>query len=149
MRRQVTIALQMCFPISRYRCYDRVTFHSHFHVVPCVVHSSETPSTRTNADTHTLYQCEAEGFRRITPMMDRPDAMALYKVRLEADKSSCPVLLSNGNLVNKGDLPNGRHFTEWVDPFKKPSYLFAVVAGEDDDACFMLGRCWYLVCRYN
>jgi aminopeptidase N len=75
-------------------------------------------------------QCEAEGFRRITPMMDRPDAMALYKVRLEGDKKTCPVLLSNGNLVNKGDLPNGRHFTEWVDPFKKPTYLFAVVAGD-------------------
>jgi len=75
-------------------------------------------------------QCEAEGFRRITPMMDRPDAMAMYKVRLEADKKSCPVLLSNGNLVNSGELPDGRHFTEWVDPFKKPSYLFAVVAGD-------------------
>ena len=75
-------------------------------------------------------QCEAEGFRRITPMLDRPDAMATYKVRLEADKKACPVLLSNGNLVNQGDLPDGRHFTEWVDPFKKPSYLFAVVAGD-------------------
>ena len=75
-------------------------------------------------------QCEAEGFRRITPMLDRPDAMALYKVRLEADKKACPVLLSNGNLVNQGDLADGRHFTEWVDPFKKPSYLFAVVAGD-------------------
>ena len=75
-------------------------------------------------------QCEAEGFRRITPMMDRPDAMAMYKVRLEADKKTNPVLLSNGNLVAKGDLPNGRHFTEWVDPFNKPTYLFAVVAGD-------------------
>jgi aminopeptidase N len=75
-------------------------------------------------------QCEAEGFRRITPMLDRPDIMATYKVRLEADKKSCPVLLSNGNLVNKGDMADGRHFTEWVDPFKKPSYLFAAVAGD-------------------
>ena len=76
-------------------------------------------------------QCEAEGFRRITPMQDRPDVMASYtSVRIEASKSACPVLLSNGNLVAKGDLPGGRHFTEWQDPFKKPSYLFAVVAGD-------------------
>jgi len=75
-------------------------------------------------------QCEAEGFRRITPMLDRPDVMARYTVRIEADKKSCPVLLSNGNLVTKGDLGEGRHFAEWEDPFPKPSYLFAVVAGD-------------------
>jgi len=115
-------------------------------------------------------QCEAEGFRRITLMQDRPDVMARFAprttlavrssacgcaqlrkhdappkkimcdcvdlcvchecsytlVRIEACKKACPVLLSNGNLVSKGELPDNRHFTEWQDPFKKPSYLFAV-----------------------
>jgi len=75
-------------------------------------------------------QCEAEGFRRITYFTDRPDVMAVYTVTLKADKSSCPVLLSNGNLVAKGELPDGRHFATWHDPFKKPSYLFALVAGD-------------------
>jgi len=75
-------------------------------------------------------QCEAEGFRRITPMMDRPDVMAKYKVRIEAPKKECPVLLGNGNLVESGELENGRHFAVWEDPFPKPSYLFAVVAGD-------------------
>ncbi|GFO62604.1 aminopeptidase N [Geomonas paludis] len=75
-------------------------------------------------------QCEAEGFRRITYFTDRPDVMAVYTVTLRADKASCPVLLANGNLVDRGDLPDGRHFAVWHDPFKKPSYLFAVVAGD-------------------
>uniref|UniRef100_C6DY63 Aminopeptidase N n=1 Tax=Geobacter sp. (strain M21) TaxID=443144 RepID=C6DY63_GEOSM len=75
-------------------------------------------------------QCEAEGFRRITYFTDRPDVMAVYTVTLKADKESCPVLLANGNLVEKGDLADGRHFATWHDPFKKPSYLFAVVAGD-------------------
>ncbi|WP_224984318.1 aminopeptidase N [Geomonas agri] len=75
-------------------------------------------------------QCEAEGFRRITYFTDRPDVMAVYTVTLRADKATCPVLLANGNLVEKGDLPDGRHFAVWHDPFKKPSYLFAVVAGD-------------------
>jgi len=75
-------------------------------------------------------QCEAEGFRNITFFQDRPDVMATYTVRLEADKATCPVLLSNGNLVGAGDLPDGRHWTQWVDPFPKPSYLFALVAGD-------------------
>ncbi|MBU5612108.1 aminopeptidase N [Geomonas azotofigens] len=75
-------------------------------------------------------QCEAEGFRRITYFTDRPDVMAVYTVTLRADKASCPVLLANGNLVEKGDLPDGRHYAVWHDPFKKPSYLFAVVAGD-------------------
>jgi aminopeptidase N len=73
-------------------------------------------------------QCEAEGFRRITWFPDRPDVMARYTVTLEADAQAFPVLLSNGNLVEAGSLPGGRHFTRWVDPFPKPSYLFAVVA---------------------
>ena len=79
-------------------------------------------------------QCEAEGFRRITYFLDRPDVMASYSVTLRADKAKYPVLLSNGNLVAHGALddgPNGaRHFAKWVDPHKKPSYLFALVAGQ-------------------
>ena len=79
-------------------------------------------------------QCEAEGFRRITYFLDRPDVMASYSVLLRADKARYPVLLSNGNLVAHGPLddgPNGaRHFAKWVDPHKKPSYLFALVAGQ-------------------
>ncbi|MGV8805862.1 MAG: aminopeptidase N [Polaromonas sp.] len=75
-------------------------------------------------------QCEAEGFRRITYFLDRPDVMASYSVLLRADKARYPVLLSNGNLVEHGPLPDGRHFAKWVDPHKKPSYLFALVAGQ-------------------
>lgn len=74
-------------------------------------------------------QCEAEGFRRITYFQDRPDVLSIFSVRIEADKSKYPVLLSNGNLVETGDLDNGRHFTAWHDPFPKPCYLFALVAG--------------------
>ncbi len=74
-------------------------------------------------------QCEAEGFRRITYFLDRPDVMAMYTVTLRANKAQFPVLLSNGNLVEQGDLEDGRHFAKWVDPHKKPSYLFALVAG--------------------
>ncbi|WP_418903847.1 aminopeptidase N [Comamonas odontotermitis] len=74
-------------------------------------------------------QCEAEGFRRITYFLDRPDVMAMYTVTLRASKALFPVLLSNGNLVEQGELPEGRHFAKWVDPHKKPSYLFALVAG--------------------
>jgi aminopeptidase N len=75
-------------------------------------------------------QCEAEGFRRITYFLDRPDVMAVYRVTLRADKARYPVLLANGNLVEQGDLDNGRHFAKWHDPFPKPSYLFALVAGK-------------------
>ncbi|MGB3072179.1 MAG: aminopeptidase N [Ottowia sp.] len=75
-------------------------------------------------------QCEAEGFRRITYFLDRPDVMASYSVTLRADKAKYPVLLSNGNLVDEGELEGGRHFAKWQDPHKKPCYLFAVVAGQ-------------------
>jgi aminopeptidase N len=79
-------------------------------------------------------QCEAEGFRRITYFLDRPDVMTSYSVTLRADKALYPVLLSNGNLVAQGALEPGlngaRHFAKWVDPHKKPSYLFALVAGQ-------------------
>ena len=76
-------------------------------------------------------QCEAEGFRRITFFQDRPDVMATYQVRVEADKASYPLLLSNGNEVGKGEASDGkRHWASFVDPFRKPSYLFALVAGD-------------------
>lgn len=75
-------------------------------------------------------QCEAEGFRRITYFLDRPDVLARYRTTIRADRASCPVLLSNGNLVETGELADGRHFAVWDDPFPKPSYLFALVAGD-------------------
>ena len=75
-------------------------------------------------------QCEAEGFRRITYFLDRPDVMATYRVTLRADRTRYPVLLANGNLVEQGELDGGRHFAVWDDPFPKPSYLFALVAAD-------------------
>lgn len=75
-------------------------------------------------------QCEAEGFRRITYFPDRPDVLARYRVRMSADKARFPVLLANGDPVASGDLPDGRHWAEWHDPFPKPTYLFALVAGD-------------------
>ena len=75
-------------------------------------------------------QCEAEGFRRITFFPDRPDVMAVYTTRVEADKTEAPALLANGNLVESGSLPGGRHFAVWHDPHPKPSYLFALVGGD-------------------
>ena len=75
-------------------------------------------------------QCEALGFRRITYFLDRPDVMATFRVTLKADKRKYPVLLSNGNLVEEGDLGNGRHTAVWEDPHPKPSYLFALVAAD-------------------
>lgn len=75
-------------------------------------------------------QCEAQGFRHITYFLDRPDVMARYSVRLEADRDPYPVLLANGNPIGTEDLGNGRHRASWDDPFPKPSYLFALVAGD-------------------
>jgi aminopeptidase N len=77
-------------------------------------------------------QCEAEGFRRITFWPDRPDVMSRFSVRIEADKADCPILLSNGSPGETGPLPKGRHFAEWDDPHPKPSYLFALCAGDYD-----------------
>jgi aminopeptidase N len=77
-------------------------------------------------------QCEAEGFRRITFFVDRPDVMARYTTTIHADKARFPVLLSNGNPVGRGDESGGRHFVRWNDPFPKPSYLFAMVAAQLD-----------------
>jgi aminopeptidase N len=90
-------------------------------------------------------QCEAEGFRRITYFLDRPDVMAVYTTRIEADKSEAPVLLANGNLTAHGDVPGtARHFAVWHDPFPKPSYLFALVGGRlaqvSDSFTTMSGR---------
>jgi len=75
-------------------------------------------------------QCEPEGFRRITYFADRPDVLARYRVKMIADKARYPVLLANGDPIASGDLPDGRHWAEWHDPFPKPSYLFAMVAGD-------------------
>ena len=75
-------------------------------------------------------QCESEYFRKITYFLDRPDVMTFYQVKIIADKKHYPVLLSNGNLLEEGDLPDNKHFAIWEDPFKKPSYLFALVAGD-------------------
>jgi aminopeptidase N len=75
-------------------------------------------------------QCEAEGFRRITYFPDRPDVLSTYQVRMTADAKAYPVLLSNGDPLGRGTLPDGRHWAEWRDPFPKPSYLFALVAGD-------------------
>jgi aminopeptidase N len=75
-------------------------------------------------------QCEAEGFRTITYYPDRPDVLSIFTTTIIADRARYPVLLSNGNLLARGDLPDGRHFARWHDPFRKPSYLFALVAGD-------------------
>jgi aminopeptidase N len=94
-----------------------------------------SPETNTSLDGLYLSdkmfctQCEAEGFRKITYFPDRPDVMASYSCTIIADQERYPVLLSNGNLVDSGAYTNGRHFARWEDPFKKPSYLFALVAG--------------------
>ncbi|MGA9394417.1 MAG: aminopeptidase N, partial [Azonexus sp.] len=77
-------------------------------------------------------QCEAQGFRRITWFLDRPDVMSTYTVTLHADKETLPVLLANGNPVAAGDEADGKHWARWADPFKKPAYLFAIVAGRLD-----------------
>jgi aminopeptidase N len=80
---------------------------------------------------HQLFctQCEAQGFRRMTFFLDRPDVLAVYSTRITAEKSKYPILLSNGNLVDSGETDDGRHWVLWQDPFKKPAYLFALVAG--------------------
>lgn len=79
-------------------------------------------------------QCEPEGFRKITYFIDRPDNMARYQTKMIAERTRYPYLLSNGNKIGEGDLPDGRHWVEWEDPFRKPSYLFAMVAGDFDVA---------------
>ncbi|WP_338809598.1 aminopeptidase N [Neisseria leonii] len=89
-------------------------------------------------------QCEPEGFRKITFYPDRPDVMAVFSTTIIADKTLYPVLLSNGNRVDGGELPDNRHWAKWLDPFKKPAYLFALVAGDlvrtDDTFTTQSGR---------
>ena len=89
-------------------------------------------------------QCEAEGFRKITYFLDRPDVMVLFSTTIIADKTKYPVLLSNGNPIGSGDYEDGRHWAKWQDPFKKPCYLFALVAGDlafiEDQFTTMNGR---------
>ena len=113
------------------------------HEVPSTAFTLEV-ETRLDPDSNTklmgLYrssgtyctQCEAEGFRRITYFIDRPDVMSVYTTRIEARKSEAPVLLGNGNLQDSGDLPDGFHYTVWHDPHPKPAYLFALVGGRLD-----------------
>src|SRR5258705_4462361 len=89
-------------------------------------------------------QCEAEGFRRITYFIDRPDVMAKYTVTIRADRDRYPVLLSNGNLTASGEEPGGRHLAKWQDPFPQPCDLFAMVAAKldrlDDEFVTRFGR---------
>ena len=122
--------------INRYRIEDD---HLIVHDLPAAFTLESTVCIRPEANTalEGLYvsngvfctQCEPEGFRKITYFPDRPDVMARYRVRIEADQAAYPVLLANGNLVESGSLPGGRHVALWEDPFRKPSYLFALVAG--------------------
>jgi aminopeptidase N len=100
--------------------------------ISCKIKPQENTSLEGlyKADGIFLTQCEAEGFRRITYFPDRPDVMSRYQCTIQADKKNYPVLLSNGDLIKSGDLDQGRHYATWVDPFPKPSYLFAMVAGD-------------------
>ena len=99
--------------------------------ITCKIKPQENTSLEGlyKADGIFLTQCEAEGFRKITYFPDRPDVMAKYQCTIQADKKNYPILLANGDLVKSGDLENGRHYATWIDPYPKPSYLFAMVAG--------------------
>ncbi|MDI9350016.1 MAG: aminopeptidase N [Candidatus Symbiobacter sp.] len=105
---------------------------------PCELSITTEFSPKANTELEGLYhsgtmlctQCEAEGFRKITYFIDRPDMLARYRVTMEGDKNDYPVLLANGNPVSHQDLPDGRHQAVWEDPFPKPCYLFALVAGQ-------------------
>ena len=121
----------------------KYTLNDEFLTIPCPSDEFElkivtTIKPENNTSLNGLYksggtystQCEAEGFRNITFWMDRPDVMTEYTVRIEADKEKCPVLLSNGNCIEEGELDGGRHFATWHDPHNKPCYLFALVAGD-------------------
>lgn len=95
------------------------------------IHPQENTKLSGLYRSHQLFctQCEAQGFRRMTFFLDRPDVLATYTTRISADKTRYPVLLSNGNLQDSGETDDGRHWVIWHDPFKKPAYLFALVAG--------------------
>lgn len=123
-------------PASRYRATpDSLTLYDMPDAFTLDVETRVEPQNNTalsglyKSSGNFCTQCEAEGFRRITYFLDRPDVMARYTTRIEADQTLYPVLLSNGNLVESGELPHNRHFAIWQDPFKKPAYLFALVAG--------------------
>src|SRR6266853_796549 len=104
----------------------------------CTLETVSRIVPQTNTQLEGLYatnngfvtQCEAEGFRRITWFIDRPDVMARYTTTIHADRKKYPVLLSNGNETGTGEEPGGRHWARFVDPFPKPSYLFAMVAAD-------------------
>jgi aminopeptidase N len=100
--------------------------------IKCQIHPEKNTSLEGLYKSGDIFctQCEAQGFRKITPFPDRPDVMSIYSCTIIADKAKYPVLLSNGNLIDKGDLENNRHYVRWEDPYKKPSYLFALVAGD-------------------
>ncbi|MDB9844470.1 aminopeptidase N, partial [Porticoccaceae bacterium] len=136
---------------SAYTLADNIlTLHS----LPdsCVISSEVLIQPQLNTSMMGLYrsrtmyctQCEAEGFRRITFFPDRPDIMSVFTVKIIADKATYPVLLSNGNAIARADLDGGRHTVTWHDPFKKPSHLFALVAGTlsivEDSFTTMSGR---------
>jgi aminopeptidase N len=129
---------------SEYYCYNDEKLTIFSSVIPKSNESFElSTQVRIHPDTNLaltgLYssgsnllctQCEAMGFRRITFHLDRPDVLSKYTVRLEADKNTYPLLLSNGNNIESGDTTHGNHYSIWFDPFPKPSYLFALVAGD-------------------
>jgi aminopeptidase N len=125
-------------PNDAYQRVDGGLIISHPPAEPFQLGSRVRIHPETNTTLEGLYvsgglfttQCEAEGFRRITFHPDRPDLLSRFQVRIEADRQSCPVLLSNGNCLETGDLTGGRHYAVWDDPFPKPSYLFALVAGQ-------------------
>ena len=129
---------------------DTLTIHATPQRFTLDIHTRIHPETNTSlmglykSGGNFCTQCEAEGFRKITYYLDRPDVLAGYTTTIEADKIRYPYLLSNGNLVDSGDLVGGRHFATWQDPFPKPSYLFALVAGDlarvEDHFCTHLGR---------
>lgn len=97
----------------------------------CKIKPQENTSLEGLYRSHTMFctQCEAEGFRKITYYLDRPDVLSVFTTKIIADKGKYPVLLSNGNRLDQGELENDRHWAIWNDPFPKPSYLFALVAG--------------------
>lgn len=106
---------------------ERFEFSSRVEIVP-----EQNQALEGLYRSRTMYctQCEAEGFRRITFYLDRPDVLAEFTTTISADKQRCPVLLANGNRVDSGETEDGRHWVRWHDPFPKPSYLFALVAGD-------------------
>ncbi len=109
---------------------DRAVVETRVRIVPETNTALQGLYASGSADSRFLLtQCEAEGFRRITPFLDRPDVLARYVVTLRADKARFPLLLANGNADGAGDLADGRHWARFVDPHPKPSYLFALVGG--------------------